>query len=729
MFIKPSRLPFVSPSVKRRPFSLPAALVLCAAGLAGTIDSMCGGLVPGLMQTAKADEGMYLLNAPPTALIKEKYNYTLTPQFLENMQKSAVRLATGGSGSLVSATGLVMTNHHVGRDMLLKLSTPEKDIIKDGFIARTHAEELKCPDLIIDILWEIEDVTDRVNASAKDAADDATAGTARRKAIAEIEKASKDATGLKSQVVTLYQGGKYHLYRYRSYSDVRLVFAPESSIAAFGGDTDNFEFPRHCLDMCFFRIYDGDKPLVSTHHLSWSKAGANENDLVFVFGHPGRTRRMYTTDHLRFLRDIQLPFTMNYLWRSEIKYQSFSARNAENARIAKEDLGGIANARKAYTGLLAGLQDPALFGRKIQRQQELITKLNADPDLSEKYGDAWDNISEAQSVHEEIFQPKYLLDRLIANSALLSRAMHIVRLAEELQKPNEQRLPEYGEAGLEDLYTNLYSPEPIHDALEVERLTQLLSWAVEYAGSDEEIIVEVLDGKSPRARAADLVARCTFKDPQARKTLVEAGESALDNPSDPVIQLAMLLDEHQRAIRTQFEDEVQSVERANYAKIAAASFAIYGDTTYPDATFTLRLAYGTVKGQNVGSTTIKPFTTIGGTFELATRREADKEFTLPPSWKAAKESLDLSTPFNFICTADVIGGNSGSPVVNGEGQVVGLIFDGNLDSLVGDVIFDTENARSVSVDSRGMLESLRKVYKTNELVAELTGSTAKSTAK
>jgi hypothetical protein len=434
---------------------------------------------------------------------------------------------------------------------------------------------------------------------------------------------------------------------------------------------------------------------------------------------------MHTTDHLRFLRDIQLPFTMNFLWRSEIKYQSFSARNAENARIAKEDVGGIANTRKAFTGLLAGLQDPALFARKIQREDELLAKINANPELSARYGDAWENITEAQSVHEEIFQPKYLLDRMISNSALLSRAMHIVRLADELQKPNAQRLPEYGDAGLEELYSNLYSPEPIHDALEVERLTQMLSWAVEYAGADEDIIIEVLDGKSPRARAADLVARCTFKDPKARKALVEAGESALDNPTDPVIQLAMLLDEHQREIRTQFEDNVQSVERSNYAKIAAASFAIYGDTTYPDATFTLRLAYGTIKGQSTAQGAIKPFTTLGSTFELATRRQSDKEFTLPQSWIAAKDTLDLTTPFNFICTADVIGGNSGSPVVNGEGQVVGLIFDGNLDSLVGDVIFDTENARSVSVDSRGMLESLRKVYKANELVAELTGSKAK----
>jgi hypothetical protein len=661
-----------------------------------------------------ADEGMWLLSKPPVAAIKAAHGVDVTPAWLERMQKSAVRFATGGSGSLVSADGLVMTNHHVGSDMISKLSTPQRDLMKNGFLARTRDEELACPDLVLDILWEIEDVTAKVEQAAQ-GLDTAAAGAARRRAIGEIEAASKQATGLKSEVVTLFQGGQYHLYRYRTYTDVRLVFAPEEQAAFFGGDTDNFEFPRFNLDCCFFRIYDQGKPLRPEHHLSWSAAGAAEGEAVFVFGHPGRTRRLYTHEHLRFMRDAEMPLRMRNLWRSEIKAQSFAGRSAENARIIRDDLMGIANGRKASTGLLAGLQDPALMASKKAAEDALQAKVGADPAMAAKWGDAWDRVASAQAAHKQFLHERQVFEGLVRGSTLLSQAMHFVRLADELKKPDAERLREYKRAGLEQFYFRLYSPEPIHDALEVHALEVQLSRLCEEFGAEHEMVAKLLAGKGPADRAAELVKGCTFKDPAARKALVEGGAASIAAANDPLLSMAASLDPMMRTLRSRYEDTVESVERSAYASIAAARFAVDGDAVYPDATFTLRLSYGTIKpvpGEPA-------FTTLGGTFGRAAERGNEGEFRLPPSWEAARDKLDLSTPYNFVCTADIIGGNSGSPVVNAKGEVVGLIFDGNIDSLVGDVVYDERRARAVSVDSRGMIEAFEKVYGAKELVSEL----------
>ena len=663
---------------------------------------------------ASADEGMWLLSKPPVAAIKAAHGVDIAPAWLERMQKSAVRFATGGSGSLVSADGLVMTNHHVGSDMISKLSTPDRDLMKNGFLARTREEELACPDLVLDILWEIEDVTSKVEQAVA-GLEAAAAGAARRRAIGEIEAASKQATGLKSEVVTLFQGGQYHLYRYRTYTDVRLVFAPEEQAAFFGGDTDNFEFPRFNLDCCFFRIYDQGKPLRPEHHLSWSAAGAAEGETVFVFGHPGRTRRLYTHEHLRFMRDAEMPLRMQNLWRSEIKAQSFAGRSAENARIIRDDLMGIANGRKASTGLLAGLQDPRLMAAKKAAEDALRAKVGADPAMAAKWGDAWDRVAAAQQAHKAFLHERQVFEGLVRGSTLFSQAMHIVRLADELKKPDGERLREYKQAGLEQFYFRLYSPEPIHDALETHALTVQLSRLCEAFGAEHETVAMLLAGKGPADRAAELVKACTFKDPAARKAMVEGGSEAIKAAGDPLLAMAASLDPLLRRLRTQYEDTVESVERSAYASIAAARFAVDGDSVYPDATFTLRLSYGVVKAVPGEPA----FTNLGGMFARAAERGHEGEFRLPPSWEAAREKLDLSTPFNFVCTADIIGGNSGSPVVNAKGEVVGLIFDGNIDSLVGDVVYDERRARAVSVDSRGMIEAFEKVYGAKELVAEL----------
>ncbi|MEI7657301.1 MAG: S46 family peptidase [Phycisphaerae bacterium] len=677
-------------------------------------------LLASVASHAPADEGMWLLSKPPVAAIKSAYGVDVAPEWLDRMQKSAVRFSTGGSGSLVSAEGLVMTNHHVGSDMISKLSTPERDFMKNGFLARTRADELKCPDLVLDILWEIEDVTAKVEAAAK-GLDPAAAGAARRRVIGELEAASKQATGLKSEVVTLFQGGQYHLYRYRTYTDVRLVFAPEEQAAFFGGDTDNFEFPRFNLDCCFFRIYDQGKPLRPEHHLSWSPAGAAEGQPVFVFGHPGRTRRLFTHDHLRFLRDAEMPLRMQNLWRSEIKAQSFAGRSPENARVVRDDLMGIANSRKASTGLLAGLQDPRLMASKKAAEDALRAKVAADPAMAAKWSDAWGRVATAQQAHKAFLHERQVFDGLVRGSTLLSQAMHVVRLADELKKPDAERLREYKQAGLEQFYFRLYSPEPIHDELEIHALTVQLSRLCEEFGAEHETVAALLAGKSPADRAAELVKACTFKDPAARKALVEGGTPAIKAANDPLLAMAASLDPLLRRLRSQYEDQVESVERSAYAAIAAARFAVDGDAVYPDATFTLRLSYGAIKpvpGEPA-------FTDLGGMFAKAVERGNEGEFRLPAAWAAAREKLDLKTPFNFVCTADIIGGNSGSPVVNAKGEVVGLIFDGNIHSLVGDVVYDQTKARAVAVDSRGMIEAIDKIYGASELVSELRSKLAR----
>lgn len=669
-----------------------------------------------LVVPAFADEGMWLINRPPSEHLKKAYGFEPTPEWLEHVQKSAVRFSTGGSGSIVSAGGLVMTNHHVASDMLAKLSTPQRDLLEVGFHAVEPTEELKCPDLELLVLWSIGDVTERVKGAAEGLSG-AEANTARRRMMSQIEQEAKEASGLHSEVVTLYQGGVYHLYQYRRYTDVRLVFAPEQQAAFFGGDTDNFEFPRWCLDMTFFRIYEDGEPLRPEHHLRWSANGSNEGDLAFVVGHPGSTRRAYTSDHLAFLRDVEQVQTLNRLWRSEVKLQGFCSASAENNRIGKDMLHGVANGRKARTGRLAGLLDPALMARKAEDERALRAAVDAKPEWKKNWGDAWDQIAAAQKIHEEFYTRRAAIG---VSSDLLGKAMTVLRLADELPKPSAERLREYRDSNLESVYLDLYSPAPIYDGFEVFRLESGLSYMAETLGATDPLVVAALAGKSPRARAEELVAGTRLGEVEFRRSLAEGGTAAVAGANDPMIELARTLDGESRALRKRFEDEVESRQREGYAKIAAATFAVKGESVYPDATFTLRLSYGPIEGWQEGGKRIPAYTTFGGIYDRWTERKGAGEFWLPERFIAGRDRVNLSTPYNFVCKADIIGGNSGSPVVDRKGEVIGLIFDGNIHSLPGDMIYDGTLNRAVSVDSRAMIETLRVLYGADRLVEELT---------
>lgn len=687
---------------------------LIAAGAATIAVAMLAG---GL---ARADEGMWLLNKPPTEQLRSRYGFDATPEWLEHIQKSCVRISSGGSGSIVSPNGLVMTNHHVGSDALAQLSTPDNDLLATGFYARTPAEEVKVPDIEMNVLWTIEDVTDKVNAATNEKMTPAEANTARRKAMAAIEKERQDKTGLLSQVVTLYQGARYNLYCYKRYTDVRLVMAPEQAIAFYGGDTDNFEYPRYDLDMCFFRIYENDKPLRPEHHLAWSPNGSSAGDLAFVFGHPGRTRRLYTVDHLDYLRDVEYPTRLAGVWRNEVKLTEFSGRSAENNRIAKDDLFGVANARKASSGQFAALADPALMDAKQDAEKRLRAWVNADPQRRAEWGDAWDDLASAQREHAEFAHRQGVIGSPF-RSDLAGRALTILRLSEELPKPNGDRLREYRDSALPSVYLGLYSTAPIYDALETFRITSSLLYMIEQLGGDDPLVVKALAGKSPRERAEELVGGTKLKDPAVRKTLVEGGAKAVAACDDPMIAFARIFDPESRSLRKRYEDNIQSVERESYARIAAALFAQQGESMCPDATFTLRMSYGPIVGYKEGGKEIAPYTTFAGLHDRAKERQGEEGFALPKRWAERKAKLDLTTPFDLICTADIIGGNSGSPVVNRKGEVIGLIFDGNIYSLSGDFAYDDRMARAVAVDSRAIIAALRNVYDMGGLADEITG--------
>jgi len=680
------------------------------------------GSVAGLTPAVRADEGMWLLNNPPKDLFQKRYGFTPTEAWLNRVMKASVRMGSGGSGSIVSPRGLLMTNHHVARGQLAKLSTEDRNLLEEGFLAGDHSEELRTPDLEVLSLQEIVDVTTRVRGAPRDGMTPAEAEEARKAEIAEIEAESRQRTGLYSDVVTLYGGGMYHLYRYKRYTDVRLVFAPSRDVAAFGGDIDNFEFPRWCLDAAFLRLYENGRPAETPAYLPLTTDGVEPGDPVFVSGHPGRTQRLFTTEHLRFLRDVSYPNRMDLTRAREVELLVFGAENERQRELAVRDLQGVQNVRKGLGGKLRALQDPGIFSQKVREEAALQSAVEANSGLREEVGDAWDMVSGATEVAGEINEVYTHLEAWpLGGSRLFDVARDVVRYVGERDKPAGQRLEEYAESNIPRLELLLYSPAPIHPELEEMEVESGLALAAEALGGEHPAVQLLLDGKSPAERARELVRGTDLAEVSLRRSLVEGGEAAIDASDDPMIRLATAIEPLARAVRERQEDEVEAVLKEAYARLATARFEIYGDEVYPDATFSLRLSAGTVKGFEQEGEFVEPFTTFAGMYERREMKRAEEPFELNERWMKARSRLDLSTPYNFVSTNDIIGGNSGSPTINADGEVVGLIFDGNRYSFVWDAIYTAERGRAVSVDVRSIIESLRSVYRAESLVNELLG--------
>jgi len=676
-------------------------------------------LTPAILQ---AEEGMWTFDNPPAKQLEEKYHFTPSKEWLDHVRLASVRLNDGGSGSFVSPHGLLLTNHHVALGQLQKNSTAEHDYIKNGFYAATPDQEMKSPDLEVNVLVSMEDVTGRVLAAVQKAKTTEEEFAARKSMIAEIERESQEKTGFRSDVVTLYQGGEYWLYRYKKYTDVRLVFAPEEQIAFFGGDPDNFTYPRYDLDLALFRVYENGRPIESKDFLRWNPKGAADSELVFVPGHPGSTQRLDTFAQLTLERDVIEP-TILKIYRHRLDVLAkYAAQGPEQARQVEERSRRLENSRKAFEGRLGGLLDMKVMAKKQQEENEFEKKVMANPQWKAAYGGAWKAIAEAEkkaaSREKETFF--HGLD-----SALGDFGRIIVQYVAEVKKPDGERLEGYHQAQLDSLQFQLSSGAPIYKAMEIARITGALEQDLAEVGPDDPFIKIVLHGKTPKEAATELVNGTKLDDPAERKKLLEGGEAAVAASGDSMIVLARKLDPMRRELIKWTEDNVQSVLQRAGEQLGKARFAAYGRTTYPDATFTLRLSYGQVKGYPMNGTVAPYKTTFYGLYDRATSFDYDGPFDLPSRYKEGRSKLDLATPVNFVTSNDVIGGNSGSPVINRNAELVGLIFDGNIESLVGDFVYNPERNRSVAVHTAAMTEALRKLYGAQALVNELLPGEAK----
>ncbi len=694
--------------------------ILCAA-LASLL------LLTTLGSPALADEGMWTFNNLPRAEIKKRYGFEVTDDWVRRVQSATVRFPNG-TGSFVSPEGLVLTNYHIVEDIVGALSTAERDLAKTGFVAHTREEELKIPGLALDQLVRIEDVTARVNGAAKPDMADADAASARATEISRIESESTQGAATRAEVVTLYQGGMYNLYVYKRYMDVRLVFAPEFQAAFFGGDPDNFNFPRYDLDMSLVRVYDGGKPFKPESYFKWSKQGPKEHELTFVSGSPGTTQRLNTVSHLGFLRDVGIPVTLRTLESRRDSLRKYMAQGEEQTRRGQNELNYAENFVKVFAGQLEGLRDKSLIARKSADEQALRNFVNADARRRKDYGDAWDLIIKARESlaayerQRRMFGGQTLSDYAMSgfNTVLFNYARMLVRLAAEERKPDAERLPEYTDARRPALEAALYSTAPVYDDFEQMKLTTSLTLMRDIGVGRGLFGAKVFRGKTPEARAAELISGTKLKDVEFRRTLARGGAKAIEESNDPMITLARIVDIESRAVRARYETEVVGVERTAYGKIARALFEKEGTGLYPDATFTPRLSYGAVEGYTENGKRVEPFTYYSGLYARSTEHANKFPYNLAPRWAEKKSDVDVKAPFNFVTTNDIIGGNSGSPTFNRDMELVGLIFDGNIQSLVGNFYYDAAVNRAVSVDSRGMLEAMRKVYGATEVADELT---------
>jgi hypothetical protein len=686
--------------------------------------SKCAGLIVGLLaacltltQSLRADEGMWTFDNFPSKMVGSKYGFSPSQSWLDHVRLASLRVAGGCSASFISPEGLVMTNHHCVVECVEELSTPQQNLVKTGFAAKAIAEERKCPAFELDQLVEIRDVTGAVQgATAGKTGDDANKAMHAKQA--ELQQSCGSDSSIRCDVVSLYHGGIYDLYRYKRYTDVRLVFAPEFEVAQFGGDPDNFNFPRFDFDIGLVRAYEGGKPAASPEYLRWSANGSKDGDLVFVPGNPGGTSRQLTIAELAFERDNVYPSLTPRMAEYRGQLEQFATRSPEQAREAQEPLFYVENSFKAYIGRQEALLDPQFFGGKQEEERRTRATVAADPKLAE-YRSAWDDIAQIQRTREQLFTRYQNLGRDRFSSDLLRYAVTLVRAAAERTKPNTERLPEYTDQSLVHVQQELSASVPVYKDLDELDLAFMFSVIRRDLGTDDPFVRKMLGKESPEQLAHRLVTGTHLEDPKVREGLYNGGQAAVAASTDPMVRFAASINDDLLAARKKYEARVDAPTRTAAERIAKARFAVYGTSVDPDATFTARLSFGTVKGfEDAEGKLITPYTTIAGLFDRAT---GAPPYALPESWLKAKASLNLSTAMNLSTTNDIIGGNSGSPLIDRDANVVGLIFDGNIFSLGGDYGYDAAKNRAIAVDSRALLEGLRKVYHMENIVREIEG--------
>jgi hypothetical protein len=689
----------------------------------------CGGvllLALVCVSGSRADDGMWTFDNPPRKFWKERYGFEPTDAWLDHLRLSSVRLidggAGGGSAAFVSGNGLVLTNQHVAAGQVQKLSTAARDLVRDGFYAPTHADELKCPDLEANVLVSYEDVTTRVQSAVKPGTSDADAAAARRAAIATIEKESFDKTGLRSDVVTLYSGGEYWLYRYKRYTDVRLVFAVEEQIAYYGGDYDNFTFPRHDLDITFLRVYENGQPAKTEHFLRWSTAGPSDGEFVVLSGHPGSTDRLLTMTQIRYQRDVGNPLQKK-VWESRRDaLAAYGKSGPEAARRAAGTIRSLENSLKRLVGQQQGLENPRIIARKEEEERALRARVSGNPEWQRAYASAWNRID--ASYAEVPQRAPRLAFSTLGVSRLGGYATTLVRYAEEIGKPNEKRFEEFRDSRLDAMRFALLSTAPIYPDLEDAVLARWLDDAQRTLGAADPFVKAALDGHSPSDVARAVVQGTKLVDVAGRKALLEGGPDAIRRSHDPLIALARRTEPVLRELRDWQDQRLRSVETSAGQQIAAARFAAYGKTVYPDATFTLRLGYGRVLGYEEDTTLVPWKTTLYGLYDRAESFAEKPPYNLPSRWKTGRDGLNLATPLNFVYTVDTIGGNSGSPVVNRNAELVGLNFDSNQQKLPNRYLYidEAEGSRAIAVHVAAMIEALARLYGAQSLVSELLGT-------
>ena len=665
--------------------------------------------------SAMANEGMWTFDNFPTTAVRQSFGANITPAWLDHVRLSTLRL-TNCTASFVSREGLILTNHHCIEPCLAELSTKEKSLVELGFQASARKEEQRCPAQHADVLVGTENITDAV-LKADSGLSDAAANTARKKLLTSLEQACEQASAraksgkLECQSVRLYQGGQYFLYKYKRYSDLRLVFAPEADIAAFGGDPDNFQFPRWSLDFSILRAYEDNKPAQTPNYLQIDFSGPGANELVFVSGDPGTTERLQTRSQLEFDRDVSLPVAL--LRASELRgrYIQFGKNNVGDERITLAPLNSLQNGIKVRRKELDALNDDTLLEEKSRAEQALRAVAGITG------SDPWQEISAALSRERVLYLPYIFIENAAGfSSALFRNARLLLRVADERSKPNNERLREFTDAELPHMQHDLYAQVPVYPEFEQMTLSFSLERMREWLGPDHPVVRRLMSKESPDALATRLIAETQLNDANFRKRLWQGGKTAVDASHDPMIELARSIDVEARAIRRQYEDEVEAPIAGAAEKIAAARFKAYGANTYPDATFTPRLNYGTVEGWVENGASVPPFTHLERAFERAT---GTTPFKIPDSWMRVKAQLDLSTPFCISTSNDIVGGNSGSPLIDADGKIVGLMFDGNIYSIAGRYWFKPENNRAIAVHPAIIREALEKVYGAKDLMTEL----------